>query len=619
MASQSAQSSQQPPSRKTIVREIEQANRLNVKVVATGGGSGHILNDLADILGPVDNLSRAELEFWAFNTDWEDLSALSDKINAVQFGKQSTGGFGAGEDVNVGRKAALDDMDKILDHIGDADFVLFLICGGKGTSSGGGPEIVKAYADKIAADTSKRRAALVIATEPFKFEGLARKTKAENALAIIRDTNLPLAVIPNQLLMPTEAKGMSVAEMLNVANKHLAHIVARILHVMANRLDLWNADWNDIMNVLRQSVENPGEVNSSLYYGVGYGKGENRMLEALTNASTNPTLRTTVNGCHAVFMAVHSNNVTDIDWAAIENFLVAHRTDEKAKWLYGIANQFEPMDFEADKSADTCVTMIGIGYTPRSEGEQFAQEKNVPAEVPVLALSDNEQLSAAVPAPNGNETYRPRKFDEFSYGKASSVPTTLAPATDRPRLGTTPVHLHYGGLQTFSSMFELVTAADWNNPIAAEILGGDMNALTQRQKDGIFLTSGDNMAEATKLLASKDKLALRLSTFWRKWVMAETVSQRSLLNFQGLNGDKLAFQLTADMALKDALIHVREALHGGIHNQEAEIDVRTIGHLLHLGELWGMNTLDLLVIPIQQDQPPRTFFGLIRKGGLQPA
>ncbi len=596
--------------KKGVVRDFEESAQRTAKVVAIGGGGGHIIDDLAKIFNPMTQFTRAELQYLAFNTDCEDLKALGEDINAVQFGRVLTDGQGAGEDVKTGEQAATDDMEKILSHIGRPDFLLFVVCEGKGSASGGGTAIIEAYANDLKGD-SKRRAACVIATEPFTFEGLTRKRKSDAALARIRQTNLPLGIIPNQLLMPTQVTGTEVKDMFNEANKRIAHIIARIIHVMANRLDLWNADWNDIMNVLRRSLDDEN-VNPDLYFGVGYGSGENRMEDALKEASVNPVLRTKVNGCSSVFMAVHANKVTDKDWVAIQHFVETHRVEDEAKWLYGISNTYDPMAFE-DKGVDACVTVIGLGYISQATREEVANEELAdntvvevqPQVVPDTVVSDEVVMSQAAveeePTPPAAVAVPPntRDFKQVSFAKLDGQTSTVSPTSSVPKLGVNHVQSHYEGLSTFGSFVELATAMYWNNATAAEILLGDFDTLRNKQDARLFANNPQNLAGAVKFLAAKRDLAFRLSPFWQKWLVNETIAQRRLFNYEGTDGagGKVIFRLTSDMSIPNAKAYVKQAIAAGIKHQAAETDVYTIGHLLDLGELWSMDVLVLLVPP----------------------
>ena len=144
-----------------------------LKVVGVGGGGCNALNNMVEA-------GVQGVEFVAINTDVKSLSMCKAPVK-IQIGSKLTRGLGAGADPEVGKKAALEDVEKIRDHLAGTDMV-FVTCGlGGGTGTGASPVI---------AEISKELGALTvaIATKPFAFEARARMEQAERGVAQLRNS-----------------------------------------------------------------------------------------------------------------------------------------------------------------------------------------------------------------------------------------------------------------------------------------------------------------------------------------------------------------------------------------------------------------------------------------------
>ena len=139
-----------------------------IKVIGVGGGGGNAVNRMA-------RTGLAGVEFVVANTDLQALQASGAPVK-IQIGAKLTKGLGAGADPNIGRQAALEDTDKLIEALDGADMVFVTSGLGGGTGTGAAP-VIASLATELGALT------IAVVTKPFKFEGRRRAMQAEQGLA----------------------------------------------------------------------------------------------------------------------------------------------------------------------------------------------------------------------------------------------------------------------------------------------------------------------------------------------------------------------------------------------------------------------------------------------------
>src|SRR5712671_7938012 len=159
-----------------------------IKVIGIGGGGGNAVNRMieAGIEG---------IEFLVANTDLQALKRSRAPIK-IQLGSRLTKGLGAGADPGVGREAALEDTEKIIEVLEGADMVFVTTGLGGGTGTGAAP-IVASLATELGALT------VAVVTKPFAFEGRKRLQQADRGLAELKDCVDTVITIPNERLLAT--------------------------------------------------------------------------------------------------------------------------------------------------------------------------------------------------------------------------------------------------------------------------------------------------------------------------------------------------------------------------------------------------------------------------------
>ena len=223
-----------------------------IKVIGIGGGGSNAVNRMieAGIEG---------IEFIVANTDLQALKRSKAPIK-IQLGSRLTKGLGAGANPNVGREAALEDTDKIIEVLEGADMVFVTTGLGGGTGTGGAP-IIASLATELGALT------VAVVTKPFHFEGRRRMQQAEQGLRELRECVDTVITIPNERLLHTVEKHSSLAESFGVADDVLRQAVQGISDLITVP-GLINLDFADVKSII--------EGMGIALMGAGRGRGENR-------------------------------------------------------------------------------------------------------------------------------------------------------------------------------------------------------------------------------------------------------------------------------------------------------------------------------------------------------
>jgi len=237
-----------------------------MKVFGVGGAGKNALNHMIEAGVP-------GVEFVVANTDAQDLAESNAKYK-IQLGHEITRGLGAGADPEIGKKAAEDSRDVIIEHLTDIDMVFITAGMGGGTGTGAAPVI-----GEIARELGVLTVGVV--TKPFMFEGPKRTTNAEGGLAALKEHVDTVVVIPNQKLKEAVSRNTTFKEALKVADEVLLQ-ATRGISDLITLPGLINVDFADI----KTTMENKGAA----LMGTGDATGENRAKEAAERAMSHPLL-----------------------------------------------------------------------------------------------------------------------------------------------------------------------------------------------------------------------------------------------------------------------------------------------------------------------------------------
>src|SRR4051794_23044872 len=247
---------------------IEDESQLGtrIKVVGVGGGGS---NAVARMLQE----GLAGIEFYILNTDKQALAA-SAVPNKIAIGKKLTSGLGAGADPSVGRQAALEDTESIIEILEGADMVFVTAGLGGGTRTRGAP---------LVASLAKQLGALTVAvvTKPFAFEGPRRMKQAERGLAELAGSCDTVISIPNEKLLSLAPKGTSFFDSFRLADDVLRQAVQGIGDIITTP-GLINRDFSDIRTIMAGM--------GYAMMGTAVATGENALLEAARQAINSPLM-----------------------------------------------------------------------------------------------------------------------------------------------------------------------------------------------------------------------------------------------------------------------------------------------------------------------------------------
>src|SRR5687767_6881908 len=216
-----------------------------IKVVGVGGGGSNAVNRM--VAAGLDGV-----EFIVANTDLQALR-LNAAPHKLQIGSKLTKGLGAGADPNVGRQAALEDTEKLIEALDGADMVFVTTGLGGGTGTGAAP-VIASLASELGALT------IAVVTKPFKFEGRKRQAQAERGLEELRDCVDTVITIPNERLLATIGRTTSLNDAFTNADDVLRQAIQGISDlILAPRLiNLHFAHATPTMAALRLATMRPG-------------------------------------------------------------------------------------------------------------------------------------------------------------------------------------------------------------------------------------------------------------------------------------------------------------------------------------------------------------------------
>ncbi len=286
-------------------------NYASIKVVGCGGGGGNAVNRMVQA-------GLKGVEFIAVNTDMQALTMSGAHVK-IQIGDKVTKGLGAGAVPEVGRRSAEESREEIAAALKGADLVFVTAGMGGGTGTGCAP---------VVAEIAREQGALTIAvvTKPFSFEGKQRMRNAEAGINDLKQRVDTLVVIPNDRLLQVVSKGTSMVEAFGIADDVLRQGIQGISDLIALPA-LINLDFADVKTVM--------ESGGMAHMGIGYGDGENKMVQAAKNAISSPMLETSIDGARAVLINITGGediSIIEINEAAN---LIMEAADPDANIIFG--------------------------------------------------------------------------------------------------------------------------------------------------------------------------------------------------------------------------------------------------------------------------------------------
>ncbi len=352
--------------------EVQLGTRIKVIGVG-GGGSNAVTRMLQEGLGGID--------FYILNTDKQALAA-SPVANKIALGKKLTSGLGAGADPSVGRQAALEDTEQIIEILEGADMVFVTAGLGGGTGTGAAP-VVASLAKELNALT------VAVVTKPFAFEGPRRMKQAERGMAELAGSCDTVISIPNEKLLGLAPKGTSFIDAFRMADDVLRQAVQGIADIITTP-GLINRDFSDIRtNMLGMGYAMMGTAVAS---------GEKAPVEAAQRAINSPLMEEGgVLGARGVLINITASSqlgIHDVNEAC--NLIRKATQNEDVQINFGIV-----LDQKMEDRVK--ITVIATGFQRDSLPEIDRRNPHFPfnnANSPELAAvpPEPEPLSASVEA-----------------------------------------------------------------------------------------------------------------------------------------------------------------------------------------------------------------------------
>ncbi|MEA4914037.1 MAG: cell division protein FtsZ [Christensenella sp.] len=310
--------------------DFDNTSFAQIKVIGVGGAGCNAINRMVQY-------GLRGVEFIAINTDKQALF-LAKAPTKIQIGEKLTKGLGAGADPEVGRKAADESREQIMDALRGTDMAFITAGMGGGTGTG---------ATSIVAECAKELGILTIAvvTKPFTFEGKVRMRNAEIGIASLKPAVDTLITIPNDKLIDLVGRA-SLPDALRVADDVLRQGIQGISDLIAVPAMI-NLDFADVKTIMREK--------GLAHMGIGNASGEKRAAEAARQAIESPLLETSINGARGVLMNITGGpdlSLLEVNEAAE---LISENVDPEANIIFGA-------DIDEAMGDALRITVIATGF-----------------------------------------------------------------------------------------------------------------------------------------------------------------------------------------------------------------------------------------------------------------
>ncbi len=325
-----------------IQYQEEMPRGAKIKVIGVGGGGGNAVNRMIQ--------ARVEgVEFIAANTDVQALQLCEAPVK-LQLGVKLTSGLGAGANPDVGRRAALEDSDKIIEALEGADMVFVTAGLGGGTGTGAAP-VIASLASEMGALT------VAVVTRPFGFEGKRRMKQAERGMQELLESVDTMIVIPNEKLLAV-AKDAGFFESFRIADDVLRQGVQGISDIITIP-GIINRDFADVKTTMA---------------GMGYAvmgtalrSGPNRAIEAAQAAMASPLLEDgAIDGARGILINISGSSSLKLSEVNEASSLIQDAAHEDANIIFGAV-------LDEAMGEDVKITVIATGF--RQEQRELPERR----------------------------------------------------------------------------------------------------------------------------------------------------------------------------------------------------------------------------------------------------
>jgi cell division protein FtsZ len=371
-----------------------------IKVIGVGGGGSNAVNRMV-------RTGLDGVEFIVANTDLQALQTNAATVR-LQIGSKLTKGLGAGADPTVGRQAALEDTEKIIQALDGADMIFVTTGLGGGTGTGAAP-VIASLACELGALT------IAVVTKPFKFEGRKRQMQAERGLEALRECVDTIITIPNERLLTIIDRTTPLTDAFATADDVLRQAIQGIsdLILVPGLINLDFADVKTIMSGMGLAM-----------MGTGIAEGQDRAVEAARRAISSPLLEgASVTGSRGVIINVTGGSDLSLVEVSEAASIVQEAAHEDANIIFGAV--IDPM-----LKGKVKITVIATGFEVQSATRPSASSSAAQTPVDMTPYADVGRLRAE-PAPSVAAAERAVTTQRLSIARrpALDLPLAAAPAT----------------------------------------------------------------------------------------------------------------------------------------------------------------------------------------------
>ena len=374
------------------------ARGAKIKVIGVGGGGGNAVNRM--IAAKLEGV-----EFIVANTDVQALQ-LSQAPVKLQLGVKLTSGLGAGANPDVGRRAALEDSEKIIEALEGADMVFVTAGLGGGTGTGAAP-VIASLASEMGALT------VAVVTRPFSFEGKRRMQQAERGMAELLEGVDTMIVIPNEKLLAV-AKDAGFFESFRVADDVLLQGVQGISDIITIP-GIINRDFADVKTTMA---------------GMGYAvmgtairSGENRAIAAAQAAMASPLLEAgAIDGARGILINISGSSNLKLSEVNVASTLIQNAAHEEANIIFGAV-------LDESMGDNVKITVIATGFRQDQMGRQ--KRSAADAASPRVSLQGQPSLPRFASEESEEEQLTPL-FESKKAEQPAPPPQKQAPPAPAP-------------------------------------------------------------------------------------------------------------------------------------------------------------------------------------------
>jgi cell division protein FtsZ len=388
-----------------LTLDPEARRGAKIKVVGVGGGGCNAVNRMVDV-------GLAGVEFIVANTDVQALDHNRAGVK-LQIGHKLTKGLGAGADPNIGRQAALEDTDSIIQALSGADMIFVTTGLGGGTGTGAAP-VIASLASELGALT------IAVVTKPFRFEGKKRAMQAEQGLDSLRECVDTVITIPNERLLGIIDRKTSLTDAFTLADDVLRQAIQGIsdLILVPGLINLDFADVKTIMSGMGVAM-----------MGTGVAEGDGRAMQAAQRAISSPLLEdSSVNGARGVIINITGGSDLSLMEVNEASCVIQEAAHEDANIIFGAV-------VDPTLEGKVKITVIATGFDRRSIG------RGVPAaalQTPVDLSNYTAHLARVAEAGHAAEAQAQAQAQAHAHAAVASGAPVMASAAPQLTVNRRP-------------------------------------------------------------------------------------------------------------------------------------------------------------------------------------